>query len=86
MVLIAGWASVLNSGDDNVSLSSDGAIIATKVCDFDLASAERARRFILHPVIAKGRNLGSIGVSLSTRTCASLLGVDGRLTVVTIRI
>ena len=86
VVLIAGWASVLNGGDDNVSLSSDSTIVAIKVGDFDLTSTERTRRFFLHPVVADGRNLGSIGASLSTRTRPSLLCVDGRFTVVAIRI
>ena len=85
MVLVAGWTSVFDSGDDGISFPVNCTVIATNIGDFDLASAEGSRGLVFHPEVADGRNLRSIGVFLSTGASPSLLGVDSRLTNVTIR-
>ena len=84
MILVAGWASVCDSGDDGVSFPVNCTVTATKIGDFDLASAEGSRGLIFHPGVADGRNLRSIGVLLPTGAGPSLLGVDSCLTNVTI--
>jgi hypothetical protein len=85
MVLIARWTSVFDSGDDGVSFPVNCTVIATKIGDFDLASAEGSRGLIFHPEVADGRNLCPIGMFLSTGARPSFLGVDSRLASVTIR-